>query len=100
MLHFSRDTGPAFEVPVRHLRFSEVGSGGAIGGAATSIDGTISTRRGNAGSWTGILGKAPLGTWELALQDDPDVRRLFKDERIKDILLVVTYRATLPPWPA
>lgn len=100
VLHFSRDTGPAFEVPVRHLRFSEVGSGGAIGGAATSIDGTISTRRGNAGSWTGILGKAPLGTWELALQDDPDVRRLFKDERIKDILLVVTYRATLPPWPA
>ena len=37
---------------------------------------------------------------ELALADEPDVRRLFAEERIKDLLLVTTYRANLPPWPA
>jgi hypothetical protein len=95
-----RKDGGAFEVPVIHLRFTEQGGVGTVGGGATSIDGIISTRAGNAGSWTAMLGKSPVGEWELALPKTEPMKNRFKDEDIEDILLVVTYRGQTPPWPA
>jgi len=47
--HFHAN-GQSSEVPVTSLRFTEQGSTVSSGGGATSIDGVISTRRGNAGS--------------------------------------------------
>jgi hypothetical protein len=99
-LHFARNDGATFEVPVTHLRFTEQGGAGTVGGGATSIDGLISTRNGNAGSWTPMLGKSPLGKWELALPKTEEMKNRFKEEEIEDILLVVTYRGQTPPWPA
>ena len=46
-LYFARADGKTFEVPVRSLLFTEAGSAGAVGGAASSIDGMINTRNGN-----------------------------------------------------
>ena len=99
VLYFTRADGAAFEVQVSGLRFTEEGTGGSVGGAATSVDGVISTRRGNAGSWTAMIGKAPQGTWELAFPDTAETREWFASGRVEDILFVITYSGRTPDWP-
>jgi hypothetical protein len=100
VLYFARKDGATFEIPVTHLRFTEQDGVGTVGGGATSIDGIISTRKGNAGSWTAMLGKSPLGEWELALPTTAAMKNRYTDEDIEDMLLVLTYRGQTPPWPA
>ncbi len=101
VLYFTRAGGASFEIPVTHLHFTEQGTGGAIGGGATSVDGVISTRRGNAGSWTTMIGKPPIGEWELALPNTAEMRNRFKNtQEIEDILFVITYAGRTPEWPA
>jgi hypothetical protein len=100
VLYFARKPGNFFEADVRSLTFTETGSTAAVGGEASSIDGIISTRAGNAGAWTAILSKPPFGQFELALADTPDTRRWFHDDLVEDILFVITYSGRLPPWPA
>ena len=100
VLYFSRKDSETFEVPVEFLNFSEFETAGPLGGGSETIDGVISTRRGNAGSWMSMIGKAPIGDWELALLDTPETRQLFKDERIEDILLVISYTGRTPEWPS
>ena len=51
VLYFVRATGADFEIGVT-LRFRPSATQGTFGGAASSLDGVISTRRGNAGSWS------------------------------------------------
>jgi hypothetical protein len=97
LLYFARANGQSFEVPVTSLRFKENGAVGSIGGGATSIDGVISTRRGNAGSWTAMIGKTPFGDWELVLPKEMKDR--FNNEDITDILFVITYSGRTPEWP-
>jgi len=99
VLYFSRKDSETFEVPVKFLNFSEFGTAGPLGGGSETIDGVISTRRGKAGSWS-MIGKSPIGDWELALPDTPEIRQLFKDERIEDILLVISYTGRTPEWPS
>jgi hypothetical protein len=99
VLYFLRAGEPPFDVAVTHLRFTEQGSEQAVGGPATSIDGVISTRRGNAPAWLGMLGRAPIGEWELALPDSQQMRDLFQHGRVEDILLVITYAGRTPGWP-
>ncbi len=112
VLYFVRKTGETFEVPVTHLHFTEQGNTAAVDGSATSIDdgatsidGVISTRRGNASSWGSMLGKKLNGQWELSLQSndplkDRKIRSWFKDEKIEDILFVITYAGQTPDWPS
>ena len=89
----------ALEMPTIQLRFREQGSADAfVGGKAIPFNGLVSTRRG-AGNWQPILGKPPIGEWEFDLTD-PGFKDLFKDEKIEDLLLVVTYEGRLPAWPA
>jgi hypothetical protein len=93
-----------WEVEVKHLRFTPQGATDPIGGSATSIDGVISTRRGNGTSWISMIGKAPAGEWELSFMfDDPaknkEIRERFKKGEIWDILLVITYGGRTPAWP-
>jgi hypothetical protein len=88
-LAFARKDGSSFEMSVSGFRFVEEGSLGATGGAATSIDGIISTRRGNAGTWMSFVGKRPFGSSVY-----------FSNEDVEDILLVITYSARTPDWPA
>jgi hypothetical protein len=97
-LYFSRVDGAAFEIDVDRLRFTPSDNTGTVGGGSRTIDGVISTRRGNAGSWTAAIGKSPLGEWELALPPTDEIRAHFTQEDIKDILFVITYRADSPPW--
>lgn len=98
-LYFARADGASFEMPVTHLHFTGQGSVDVVGGGAVSIDGVISTLRGSAGNWMGVIGKAPFGTWEMALPDREDMRERFKNEQIEDILFVITYAGWTPEWP-
>lgn len=99
-LYFARSDGEAAEVPITHLNFTEQGSTDTAGGEATSLDGIVSTRRANGSLWRTMMGKMPIGDWELALPDTPELRARFTDEEIEDILLVITYSGRTPPWPA
>jgi hypothetical protein len=99
-LYFVRDSVASDEVPVTHLRYTAQDEPGTVGGSATSIDGIISTRRGNAGSWTAMIGKSPAGEWELALPNTDEMKNRFKNEEIVDILLVITYSGRTPEWPS
>jgi hypothetical protein len=44
-----------------------------------------------------MLGKPPAGEWELELPNTDEVKGWFKDEKINDILLVITYGGCTPP---
>lgn len=103
VLYFARADGVEIEIPVTHLRFTEKDGTGTVGGSATSIDGVISTRKGNASSWISMIGRSPYGTWELSLDDNlADGRapvELLNNEEITDILFVITYSGNTPEWP-
>lgn len=104
VLYFISGNLTPLEVPVSHLRYTAQGEPGSVGGSATSIDGVISTRRGNAGSWTAMIGKSPIGEWELALPNTEEIRKRFGDDDnnqdIQDILFVITYSGRTPEWPS
>ncbi|MBA3755777.1 MAG: hypothetical protein H0X02_05900 [Nitrosomonas sp.] len=104
LLYFVRANATLVEMPVSHLRYTAKEDPGTVGGSATSVDGIISTRRGNAGSWTAMIGKSPVGEWELALPNTEEIRGRFGDEGsnedIEDILLVITYSGRTSEWPA
>jgi hypothetical protein len=98
-LYFARAEGTHFELPITELRFTESGKQGTIGGSATPIDGIISTRRGNAGAWTALLGKSPVGEWELSLPNLEEIKHRFHNEELDDILFVISYAGRTPEWP-
>jgi hypothetical protein len=102
VLYFSRVSGKKFEFEAT-LEFTERRATSSNSGKATSIDGVISTRRGNASSWrTAMIGnKSPFGEWKLSLSNTEEIRNRFKkDEQVKDILFVITYSGHTPNWPA
>ncbi len=67
-------------------------------GTAETVLGLASTRRGNAEAWRALLGRSPLGPWELAL--DAAGGQALDEGRVGDVLLVVTFSGELPPWPS
>jgi hypothetical protein len=101
LLAFVRAEGQSFEVASAQLRITPQGETIAVGGTSgSSLDGLISTRRSNASGWTALIGKSPVGAWELALPNTEEMKNRFKNEEIDDILLVLTYAGRTPAWPA
>jgi hypothetical protein len=103
MLYCGRANGSSAELPVSHLHYKEHGASTPLGGGATSIDGLISTRQGNGSAWAAMIGKSPIGEWQLALPDTDAVRARFKGDgtdRVEDMVLVITYSGRTPEWPA
>ncbi|WP_416840250.1 neuraminidase-like domain-containing protein [Haloferax sp. DFSO52] len=91
------------------LSYVEAGETQTVGGTATPRDGVVSTGRvvggvANAPDWSVMTrNKSPVGEWMLSLtipSDSPlDVHSLFADERIDDILFVVSFSGRTPAWP-
>ena len=50
--------------------------------------------------WAALIGKLPIGAWELTLPNTEEMKNRFKNEEIDDILLVLTYAGRTPAWPA
>ena len=101
LIYFSRADGKSFEVVVNQLEFTPRVGGGPAGGGATSIEGVISTRRGNGAAWSAaFLTKEPFGDWKLVLPDTEEMRNRFRDDDIEDMLFVITYSGRTPEWPS
>jgi hypothetical protein len=58
----------------------------------------ITTRQGNAGSWTLMVENGVAGDWTLTLTRE--AAEQIKNEKIEDILFVLTYSGRMPEWPA
>ena len=98
-LYAVRKPGVTDELDVEQLHFAGQDPAGVAGDSAATVDGIISTRLGNANNWKEMIGKPPFGVWTLALKDKPEIRKLFEDELIEDILFVITYGGETPAWP-
>lgn len=99
VLYFARTPDTDSEIEVSQLKFIEKGGLSPVAGAAVTIGGLISTRQGNAGSWTTIIGKTPVGEWELALPNTAGMIDLLKKDKIEDIFFVITYSGRTPEYP-
>ena len=100
LLYFVLADGTSFEVQNVSLKFTEQGGTAPIGGTATTVEGLISTRSTNADSWKSMTGnKSLIGQWELALPNSAEMRNRFTNDEIENILFVISYRGTTPPWP-
>jgi hypothetical protein len=97
LLYFARRSGETFEVTA-NLTFQPDGEAVGLGGETETVDGIISTRRGNAGSWMLLVGQSPSGEWTLALPNTEVIKQRFRDEKIEDILFVITYAGRTPEW--
>jgi len=100
LLYVGRNGQDPVEIGDVYLRLYPDSGQPGLGGRAATVNGVISTRRGNAASLAVLQGKRPFGTWELELPNTEDTRMLFETGQVADILFVVTYQATTPPWPA
>ncbi|MGH7491837.1 MAG: Ig-like domain-containing protein [bacterium] len=89
-----------FEMEVSNFLFTPKSTKDAVGSGASTIDGVISTRRWNGAGWNGMIGKTPAGEWELTLPNTEEITKRFKNEKIDDMLLVITYGGRTPAWPA
>jgi hypothetical protein len=105
-LHFALANERSFEFPGTELRFREQGTDTTVSGEAPPIDGVISTRRASASDWRdnlilgdGLTRRSPFGEWTLVLPKEVEIKKLFKNEEIKDILFVITYEGRTPDWP-
>jgi hypothetical protein len=97
LLYVVCTAGQAFEVSDTQLLLITSGETTPVGGTSgSSIEGIISTRRSNAGEWTALIGRSPIGEWKLTLPNTQEVKNRFKNEEIEDVLLVVT----TPPHPS
>ncbi len=99
LLYFVGAGNESGEIVVQRFSFTEHGSQSEVGGGTTSVDGVISTRRGNGTSWLPMIGKPPFGLWEFALPDTPEIRNRFQNEEVEDILLIITFTGFTPEWP-
>jgi hypothetical protein len=96
-----RAGGQEFELGSTQLLLKPRGATAPVGGTvAGTSDGFISTRRGNASAWVPLIGKSPLGEWELTLPDTQETRERLAQEGIEDLLFVLTYEGRTPAWPS
>ncbi len=68
-----------------------------FGGESVPIDGVIRSNT-NGTNWVPMTNKIPEGTWRLELPNTPIIRKLFEDEKINDILMVLTCDGELPAF--
>ncbi|MFJ9131258.1 neuraminidase-like domain-containing protein [Streptomyces sp. NPDC102340] len=93
-------TDPPAALSTVTLTYVENGSTARLGGTAAPVDRVVSTRRSNGGPWLPVTGKSVAGTWRLRLPDSEDARGWVAAGGLSDVLLVLSYRARTPAWPA
>lgn len=90
-------------ISIESMVYTPSGSANAFpsSAAVSANKGIISTRQpGTLANWTNILNKGVEGVWTLAFEkvNEPktSIRALFKQEKIADIVMVITYGGELP----
>lgn len=95
-----RAPGATFEIGQTQLTLTPGGETAAVGGAVVgTVDGLVSTRRGNASAWVPLIGRSPAGGWQLTLPDTEEMRSRFHNDEVDDLLLILTYEGRTPAWP-
>lgn len=100
LLYYVTEDGVDTEDLKTTLAFTPEDGQGAVGGEATPVEQRISTRRGSGNPWMPMIGKSVEGEWKLSLPNTAKVKRLFDEEKIEDMLFVITYEGRVPEWPA
>ena len=95
-MYFARNSEASFEVTAS-LRFMPSQAASVGDAEATSVDGVLSTRGASAPSWGAFIGKHPAGQWELTLP--LELKEIFREGQIEDILFAITYSGETPEWP-
>jgi hypothetical protein len=93
---FAQPSGEFEELKVT-LAYTEKGAGTTIEGEASTVKGMASTRSASASAWTLLQGKSPVGTWELTLANS--IHELFVQEKIEDVVFVITFSGMTPEYP-
>jgi len=95
-LYFSFKPGQAVQLAPLTLSYSSIVQDVSM----APINGVISSRQGN---WPVISNQPVAGSWDLRFATsaaaEQTVREMFANQRLNDILLVITYTGTRPPWP-
>jgi hypothetical protein len=47
-----------------------------------------------------MIGKPPVGEWQLTLPNSGEVRRRLAQDQVIDIAFVITFTGRTAPWPA
>jgi hypothetical protein len=100
LLYYVTEDGVDTEDLKTTLKFMPQGGQGTVEGTATPVEQRVSTRRGNGSSWMPMIGKSVEGEWDLSLPNTAKVKRMFDEEKIEDILFVITYEGRSPEWPS
>lgn len=88
------------EVEVSALSYTPK-DGGTVSatGVAKATGAILSTRQsGVASNWAPLIGKPINGDWSLKLDNSTDLKALFADGDIADIILVITYSGETPKF--
>jgi hypothetical protein len=67
--------------------------------AAVTVGDIVTTRNSSGANWIALRGLDPAATWELGLTPDPSVIAAITQGSLQDLVLVISYQGTLPPWP-
>jgi len=90
-LYIALKPGAPEEINSLNLHFTGQGNVGAMEGSSTVVDGiaTLTTMNGNS----------PVGSWTLAFADEQEIRDLFANDQIEEILFVITFGGETAAWP-
>ncbi len=101
LLYISGEVKEVIDKTKVTLSFTVNDTASAIHGDATPINQTINTLKGNGGGWESFKNgnRNPFGKWTFEFEDTPEVRNLLKDNKLNDILFVISYSGDTPPWP-
>ena len=80
------------------LRFASSATDPEVGGNARPIDGFVTTRGATGTAWMALTGRSPVGRFRVSFADTPGVRDMYAQRLVRDIVLVLTCRATLPEY--
>lgn len=97
-IQFALSDGPAINIVLEQLRLTPTGKG-PVSGIGGTNNGVISSRLGNA-DFSALINQSPIGKWEISLPNTAQTRDWFKEQRITDIILIITYGGDLPAWPS
>jgi hypothetical protein len=67
--------------------------------SAVTVGDIVTTRNSSGANWLALKGLDPAATWELGLIPDPSVITAITQGSLQDLVLVISYQGTLPPWP-
>ncbi len=87
------------DLPTSTVTLYQVDGSSRPGGSAqTDTQGLASTRRGAQPWISQLLGRNPVGDWQITV--DGAASALFDNHQVDDILLVVSWSGDLPAWPS